>query len=78
MTDERLAQIKNENPFREKFNMNLHRRCLIAIAVLLALSSSQALAQIAFVKTIGTTPSTSNGTKLRSLFQPQVLPVETV
>ena len=44
--------------------MNLHRRCLIAIAVLLALSSSQALAQIAFVKTIGTTPSTSNGTSL--------------
>ena len=44
--------------------MNLHRRCLIAIAVLLALSSSQALAQIAFVKTIGTTSSTSNGTSL--------------
>jgi hypothetical protein len=44
--------------------MSLHRRCLLAIAVLLALSSSQALAQIAFVKTIGTTPSTSNGTSL--------------
>ncbi len=46
---------------REKL-MNLYRRLLVALVALMTLSCSEALAQIAFVKTIGTTASSSNGT----------------
>jgi len=43
---------------------NFYRRCLFSVFLVLGISVSQAVAQISFVKTIGTASSTSTGTSL--------------